>query len=167
VPGNEKPRLVSAPGHSNCYPKMRADYRHLGPKFLSASDTWNRQHSANRSTRTGTRTQDQLVKSQLLYQLSYPRMKDSGRRGGTIRGEETGMQADYWKKSGFAICKGKRLTEHLSHFCQRSGGSGIYATRLSMVWQAAGRVLSQLAGRRFSSSSGAGLCISFSKTHSK
>jgi hypothetical protein len=63
------------------------------------------------------------------------------------------------------ICK--RLTEHLSHFCQRSGGSGIYATRLSMVWQAAGRVLSQLAGRRFSSSSGAGLCISFSKTHSK
>ena len=27
-----------------------------------------------RSTRTGTRTQDQLVKSQLLYQLSYPRI---------------------------------------------------------------------------------------------
>ena len=26
------------------------------------------------STRTGTRTQDQLVKSQLLYQLSYPRI---------------------------------------------------------------------------------------------
>jgi len=25
------------------------------------------------NTRTGTRTQDQLVKSQLLYQLSYPR----------------------------------------------------------------------------------------------
>jgi nitrate/nitrite transport system ATP-binding protein len=65
------------------------------------------------------------------------------------------------------MVKRKRLTEHLSHFRQRSGGSGIYATRLSMVWQAAGRVLSQLAGRRFSSSSGAGLCISFSKTHSK
>ena len=27
----------------------------------------------------------------------------------------------------------KRSTEHLSHFCQRSGGYGIYATRLSMV----------------------------------
>ena len=26
------------------------------------------------STRTGTRTQDQLIKSQLLYQLSYPRL---------------------------------------------------------------------------------------------
>jgi hypothetical protein len=28
---------------------------------------------------------------------------------------------------------GKRSTEHLSHFCQSSGGYGIYATRLSMV----------------------------------
>jgi RHS repeat-associated protein len=28
---------------------------------------------------------------------------------------------------------GKRSTEHLSHFCQRSGGYGIYATWLSMV----------------------------------
>jgi DNA polymerase-3 subunit epsilon len=27
----------------------------------------------------------------------------------------------------------KRSTEHLSHFCQRSGGYGIYATWLSMV----------------------------------
>ena len=27
----------------------------------------------------------------------------------------------------------KRSTEHLSHFCQMSGGYGIYATRLSMV----------------------------------
>jgi L-arabinose isomerase len=27
----------------------------------------------------------------------------------------------------------KRSTEHLSHFCQRFGGYGIYATRLSIV----------------------------------
>ena len=27
----------------------------------------------------------------------------------------------------------KRSTEHLLHFCQSSGGYGIYATRLSMV----------------------------------
>jgi transposase-like protein len=35
---------------------------------------------------------------------------------------------------GFDIhpVQGKRSTEHLSHFCQRSGGYGIYATRLSM-----------------------------------
>jgi GNAT superfamily N-acetyltransferase len=38
----------------------------------------------------------------------------------------------------WAVDEGKRSTEHLWHFCQRSGGSGIYATRLSMVWQAAG-----------------------------
>jgi hypothetical protein len=36
---------------------------------------------------------------------------------------------------------GKRSTEPLSHFRQSSGGYGIYATRLSMVWLAAGRVL--------------------------
>ena len=34
----------------------------------------------------------------------------------------------YFRQS---LCK--RSTEHLSHFCQRSGGYGIYATRLSMV----------------------------------
>jgi hypothetical protein len=61
----------------------------------------------------------------------------------------------------------KRSTGPLSHFCQRSGGYGIYAIRLSMVWQAAGRVLIQLAGSRASSASGAGWCMSFSKTHSK
>ena len=31
-----------------------------------------------KSGRTGTRTQDQLVKSQLLYQLSYPSTSDVG-----------------------------------------------------------------------------------------
>jgi hypothetical protein len=29
--------------------------------------------------------------------------------------------------------RSKRSTEHLSHFCQRFGGYGIYATRLSIV----------------------------------
>ena len=33
----------------------------------------------------------------------------------------------------FGSDEGKRSTEHLSHFCQRSGPYGIYATRLSMV----------------------------------
>jgi hypothetical protein len=51
----------------------------------------------------------------------------------------------------------KRSTEHLSHFCQRSGDSGIYATRLSMVWQAAGRVLIQLTGSKASWSPAGGL----------
>jgi hypothetical protein len=32
-----------------------------------------------------------------------------------------------------SLMRRKRSTEHLSHFCQRSGGSGIYAARLSMV----------------------------------
>ncbi len=36
------------------------------------------------STRTGTRTQDQLIKSQLLYQLSYPRIDFLFRRGGEV-----------------------------------------------------------------------------------
>jgi transposase-like protein len=36
------------------------------------------------------------------------------------------------KKAGSSH-KCKRSTEPLSHFCQRSGGYGIYATRLSMV----------------------------------
>ena len=34
------------------------------------------------STRTGTRTRDQSVKSRVLYQLSYPRMGAVGRGGG-------------------------------------------------------------------------------------
>ena len=39
------------------------------------------ENSQEKSTRTGIRTQDQLVKSQLLYRLSYPRVDgcDSGR----------------------------------------------------------------------------------------
>jgi hypothetical protein len=61
----------------------------------------------------------------------------------------------------------KRSTEHLWHFCQSSGTSGIYATRLSMVWQAAGRALIQLTGSRALWSPAGGLCISFSMTHSK
>ena len=36
------------------------------------------------STRTGTRTQDQLIKSQLLYQLSYPRLHFRLRGAGRI-----------------------------------------------------------------------------------
>jgi hypothetical protein len=32
-----------------------------------------------------------------------------------------------------SILQSKRSTEHLLQFCQRSGGSGSYATRLSMV----------------------------------
>ena len=37
--------------------------------ILALAGNWN-----EGSTRTGTRTQDQLIKSQLLYQLSYPRL---------------------------------------------------------------------------------------------
>jgi hypothetical protein len=37
--------------------------------------------SHSESTRTGTRTQDQLVKSQLLYRLSYPRSLSFGFHG--------------------------------------------------------------------------------------
>ena len=39
----------------------------------------------NGSTRTGTRTQDQLIKSQLLYQLSYPRLHFRSRGAGRIK----------------------------------------------------------------------------------
>ncbi len=38
------------------------------------------------STRTGTRTQDQLIKSQLLYQLSYPRLHSRSRGAAELRG---------------------------------------------------------------------------------
>jgi len=39
-------------------------------------DAWNPsvRNGLLRSTRTGIRTQDQLIKSQLLYRLSYPRL---------------------------------------------------------------------------------------------
>lgn len=77
------------------------------------------------------------------------------------------MPKSYWHSND---CK--RSTEHLWHFCERSGGSGCYATSLSRIWRAAGRVLTQLTGRSAArssaeSSSGAGMCMSFSKTHSK
>jgi hypothetical protein len=61
----------------------------------------------------------------------------------------------------------KRLTEHLSHFCESSGCYGIYATSLWFRDGADSRVLSQLTGSSDSCSSGAGLCMSFSNTHSK
>ena len=64
----------------------------------------------------------------------------------------TRSRKGYWRMNQNEIVRhalnSKRSTEHLWHRCQRPGGSGIYATRLSMVWRAAGRFSSQLAGRR-------------------
>ena len=51
------------------------------------------------STWTGIRTQDQLVKSQLLYQLSYPRMlvvfSTLGRAGGRLKVSPQRMQGNF------------------------------------------------------------------------
>ena len=51
------------------------------------------------STRTGTRTQDQLIKSQLLYQLSYPRLHFPHAGAGQL-GAEDGIGKLFFWKSG-------------------------------------------------------------------
>ena len=56
-------------------PQIRAARSHFRSQTARFCGLWIRKWLKMRgSTRTGTRTQDQLIKSQLLYQLSYPRL---------------------------------------------------------------------------------------------
>jgi len=62
-----------------------------------------------------------------------------------LTGASDWISASMTVRSPFFILPQVLNRARLWHFCQRSGGSGIYATWLSMVWQAAGRLLSRLA----------------------
>ena len=72
-------------------PNLRPFPNHLGTKKRHVS----RSVRKKESTQTGTRTQDQLVKSQLLYQLSYLRLwyfrAPSGGRCGGALGPQSGI----------------------------------------------------------------------------
>ena len=70
---------------------FRSHFAHLGGRNLPNS------LRINGSPRTGTRTQDQLVKSQLLYQLSYPRVDFSGRGAVGIGGATGGCKRFFSK----------------------------------------------------------------------
>ena len=64
------------------------------------------------STRTGTRTQDQLIKSQLLYQLSYPRLQTRMRGAGRI---------------GSGLGLGKLIFGKIGKFFAKSGKLAVFA----------------------------------------
>jgi len=63
--------------------------------------------------------------------------------------------------------KCKRSTEHLLHFCERSLSSRSYAIETASALGGWAWALIQWTGRRAGRSSFDGLCMSFSKTHSR
>lgn len=77
------------------------------------------------------------------------------------------MKPDYGKRIAHQLQAGKRLTEHLSHFRERSRISGSYAAAVSSAMAGAPWAFNHAAGSRSGRSSGAGSCISLPKTHSK
>jgi hypothetical protein len=74
---------------------------------------------------------------------------------------------DWPEKEAWKFLQGKRSTEHLSHFRERSRISGSYAAAVSWAMAGAPWAFNQAAGSRSGSSSGAGSCISLPKTHSR